>query len=195
MPGTVTDPVREDIKREHTEYASESVHTGLLFCCSVIQWCLTLCNPMDCSTPGFPFLPYLLEFAQTHVHWVGDAIQPSYTLLPPSLLALNLFQHQDLFQWIDSASGGQSIGASFLASVFPEYSGLISSRTDWFDLLAIQESSPAPQFETINSSALSLLYGPALISIHATGKTQPWVYRPLLTKWCFCFLIGCLGLS
>ena len=58
---------------------------------------------MDCSTPGFPVLHYLLEFAQIHVHWVGDAIQPSHPLLPPFSPALNLSQHQSLFQWVSSS--------------------------------------------------------------------------------------------
>ena len=64
------------------------------WCCSVTKSCPIPCDPMDCSTPGFSVLHYLLEFAQTHVHWVGDAIQPSYPLSPPSLPALNLSQHQ-----------------------------------------------------------------------------------------------------
>ena len=71
--------------------------TNALSCCSVAQSCLTLCNPMDCSTPGFPVL-HLLELAQTHVHEVGDAIQPSDPLFSPSPPALNLSQHQGLFQ-------------------------------------------------------------------------------------------------
>ena len=62
-----------------------------------------LCNPMNYSTPGFPVLHYLLEFAQTHVHWVGDAIQPSHPLLSPSPPALNLSQHQGIFQWVGSS--------------------------------------------------------------------------------------------
>ena len=66
-------------------------------CCSVAQSCPTLCDPMDCSTPGFPVLHHLLEFAQTHVHWVGDAIWPSHPLLLPSPFAFNLSQHQHLF--------------------------------------------------------------------------------------------------
>ena len=62
-----------------------------------------LWNPMGCSMPGF-FVPhYLLEFAQTHVHWVSDAVQPSHPLLPPSPPALNLSQHQDLYQWVGSS--------------------------------------------------------------------------------------------
>ena len=69
---------------------------GWVSCCSVANSCLTLCNPINCSTPGFPVLHYLPELAQTHVHWVSDAIQPSHPLSPPSLLVLNLFQHQGL---------------------------------------------------------------------------------------------------
>ena len=65
-------------------------------CCSVTQ-CLTLCNPMDCSTPGFPVLHYLPELAQTHVHRIGDAIQPSYPLSSPSSPTFSLSQHQGLF--------------------------------------------------------------------------------------------------
>ena len=66
------------------------------FCCSAPQSCLTLCNPMDSSTPGFTVLYHLLELAQTHVHHVGDAIQPSHSLSPPSPPAFNLNQHQGL---------------------------------------------------------------------------------------------------
>ena len=65
--------------------------------CSVIKSCPTLYDPMDCSTPGFPVLQYLPEFAQTHVHWIGDAIQPSHSLLHPSPSALNLSQHRGIF--------------------------------------------------------------------------------------------------
>ena len=72
-------------------------------CCSVTKLYPTLCNPMDCSMPGFPVLQYLPEFVQTHVHWVSDAIQPSHPLLLPSPPALNLSQHQGLFQWVGSA--------------------------------------------------------------------------------------------
>ena len=70
--------------------------------CSVAKWCLTLCDPMDCSMPGFPVFHYLSEFSQTHVHWVHEAIQPSHPLLLPSSPALNLSQHQGLFQWVSS---------------------------------------------------------------------------------------------
>ena len=83
--------------------------------------CWTLHDPLDCSMPGFPVLYYLPAFAQTHIHWVGDAIQPSHPLLSPSPPALNLSQHQGIFQWVGGLfeSGGQNIRASALASVLP----------------------------------------------------------------------------
>ena len=105
---------------------------------SIAQSCPTLCDPMDCSTPGFPVHPQLLELAQTHVHRVGDAIQPSHPFLSPSPPAFNLSQHQSFQMSQFFASGGQSVGASALASYSNEYSRLISFRIDSFDLLAVQ---------------------------------------------------------
>ena len=72
-------------------------------CCLVAKLCLTLCAPVDCSTPGFPALHYLLEFAQTHIHWVGDAIHLAHPLMPPSSPVLNLPQHWGLYQWVGSS--------------------------------------------------------------------------------------------
>ena len=70
---------------------------------SVTQSCSTLCDPIDCSTPGLPVHHQLPESTQTHVHWVGDAIQPSHPLSSPSLPAIILSQHQDLFEWVNSS--------------------------------------------------------------------------------------------
>ena len=70
---------------------------------SVAQSCPTLCNPMNCSTPGLPVHHQLPEFTQTHVHWVSDAIQPSHPLLSPSPPTFNLSQHQGLFKWVSSS--------------------------------------------------------------------------------------------
>ena len=70
---------------------------------SVTQSCLTLCNPMNRSTPGLPVHHQLLEFTQTHVHQVGDANRPSHPLLSPSSPAPNPTQHQGLFQWVNSS--------------------------------------------------------------------------------------------
>ena len=94
---------------------------------------------MYCSTPGFPVLHYLPEFAQTHVHWVSDVIQPSHPLSPISSLAFNLSQYQDLYQgsalWI---RWPKYRTFSFSISPSSEYTGLISLKIDWFDLLAVQ---------------------------------------------------------
>ena len=113
--------------------------TSFLCCCSVVKSCPTLWDPMDCGTPSFPVLHYLPELAQTHVHWVGDDTQSSHPLLPHSPPALNLIQCQGLFQWVES-SHERTKNWSFSFSISPsnEYSGLISFRMDWFDLLDVQ---------------------------------------------------------
>ena len=87
----------------HLRFSREVCNKRLLKpCYSVTQLCPTLCDPMDCSTPGLPDPHHLPQSAQTHDHWVCDAIQPSHPLSLPSLLALNLLQHQVLFQWVGS---------------------------------------------------------------------------------------------
>ena len=110
----------------------------LCCCCSVAQSCLNLCDPMDCSTPGFLVLHYLPKFAQTHVHWVSDAIQPSCPLLLPSPPSLDLSQH--LFSNESALCNRWLKYWSFSFSMSPsnEYSELIFFRIDWFDLLAVQ---------------------------------------------------------
>ena len=106
---------------------------------SVAQLCPNLCDPMNCSTPGLPVHYQLPEFTQTHVHWVGDAIQPSQPLLSPSPLALNLSQHQGLFKWVSSSHQvAKDWSFSFNISPSNEYPGLVSFRMDWLDLLAVQ---------------------------------------------------------
>ena len=106
---------------------------------SVTQSCLTLCNPVNCSMPGLPVHHQLLESTQTHVHWLGDAIQPSPPLSSPSPPALNLSQHQGLFQWVSSSHQvAKVLGFSFNISPSNEHPGLISFRMDWLDLLAVQ---------------------------------------------------------
>ena len=108
---------------------SMSLFLSALGCCSVTQSCPTLCNPMDCSMPGFPVLHYFLEFAQTLVLWVSGAIQPSHPLLPLSPPALNLSQHQGLFPMSPIFPPvGQRTGTSASASVLP------MNVQDWFPL-------------------------------------------------------------
>ena len=98
--------------------------------CSVAKSSPTLWDHMDCSMPSFPVLHCLTEFAQIHVHWVSDAIQSSHHLLPPSPLALNLSQHQSLFQWVSSLSSGQSNRTS--TSVLP------IKTQGWFPFSSLQ---------------------------------------------------------
>ena len=107
--------------------------------CSVARSCPMLCDPMDCSMPGFPVHHQLPELAQTSVHQVGDAIQPSHPLLPPSPPAFNLSQHQRLFNESALLLRWPKYW-SFRFSIIPsnEHSGLISFRIEWFDLLAVQ---------------------------------------------------------
>ena len=117
-----------------------------------------------------PFHHQPPEFTQTHLHWVGDATEPSHPLSSPSPPTFNLSQHQSFPMSQFFASGDQDIDWSFSFSFSPsnEYSGLISFRIEWFDLLAIQKtlkSSPTPQFKSINSSALSFLHSPSLTSV------------------------------
>ena len=94
---------------------------------------------MDCSTPGFPVFHHLLELAQTHVHCIGDPIQPSEALLSPSLPAFNLSWYQGLSSELAVCIRWPKYQSfSFSISLSNEYSGLISFRIDWFDLLEVQ---------------------------------------------------------
>ena len=130
---------------------------------------------VDCSTPGFPVHHQLPELAQTHVHQVGNAIQPSHPLSCPYLPAFNLSQHQGLFQCQFFASGGQSIGVSASASVLP------MAILDWFPLgwtgwisLQSKRLSRVPQH---HSSKTSILHHSAFFTVQishpymTTGKT------------------------
>ena len=160
------------------------VQITFCYCSSVSQSCTILCNPMDCSTPGFPVLHYLPEIAQTLVHRVDDAVQPSQPLSPPSSPALNLYQHQGLFQWF-STSHQVAKGWTFSFSISPynEYSGFISFRIDCFNLLAVQGSLKSLlQDHGLKASILrcSALFMVQLSHLYmTTGKTIA------LTRWTF----------
>ena len=113
--------------------------TWRVYCCSVVRLCLILWDPMDCSTPGFPVLHHFLELAQTHVYWISDAIQPPHPLSSPYPPAFSLSQHQGLFKWVSSLHQMAKVLELQLQHLsFNEYSGLISFRMDWLDLLAVQ---------------------------------------------------------
>ena len=140
---------------------------------SVVQSCLTLCDPMDCSMPGLPVHHQLPELAQIHVHLVGDAIQPSHPLSSPSP-TFNLSQHQDLFKW-SVCIRPEYWSFTFSIRSSNEYSGLISFTTDVGSPCSPRgspESSPTPQFKVINSLVLSFLYSPTLTAIHECWKNH-----------------------
>ena len=146
--------------------------------------CLTLCDPMNCSTPGLPVCHQLPESTQTHVHWVSDAIQLSHPLLSPSPPALNLSQHQCLsnesalcIMWPKYWSFNFNISPS------KEHPGLISFRMDWLELLTVQGTLKS-LFQHHSPKASILLHS-AFFTVQllhpymATGKTIA------LTKWTF----------
>ena len=133
-------------------------------CCSVAKSCPTLCDPMDRSTPGFPVLHYLPEYAHTHAHWVSDPIQPSHPLTSFSFCPQSS-QHQGLFQWVRSfpmsrlfASGDHSIGAS--ASVLP------MNIQDWLPLELTGLTS-------LQFKGLSGVLSSTTIQKHQSFGTQP----------------------
>ena len=166
---------------------------------SVTQLWLTPCGPIDCSSPSFPVHHQLPESAQTHIYQVGDAIQPSHPLLFPPPNTVKLSQHQCLFPRVTSSHLWWPKYWSFSFSVSPsnEYSGLISFRMDWLDLLAVQGT-----FKSLlqcHRSKASILHSAFFIvqlshPCMTTGKTVA------LTRWNFvsnvsAFLIYCLRWS
>ena len=131
---------------------------------SVAQSCLTLCNPMNRSTPGLPVHHPPPEFTQTHVHWVGDTIQTSHPLSTPSPPDLNLSQHQDLFKWVSSLHEVAKV-LEFQLHISPssEHSGLICFGMDWLDLLAVQGTLTS--LLQHHSSKASILWRSAFFSL------------------------------
>ena len=139
---------------------------------SASQSCLTLCDPMDCSMQGLPVHHQHPELAQTHVHWVGDAIQPSHPLLSPSPPAsIRVFSSESILhiRWPKYWSFSFSISSS------NEYSGLISFKIDWLDLLAVKGTLKS--FLQHHSSKASILWCSAFFMVQlshpymTTGKT------------------------
>ena len=153
-------------------------------CCSFSQSCLTLCHPMNCSMPGLPLSNHLPKFAQVHVHCIGDAIQPSHSLMPSSPSTLNLSKHQGLFQWVGCLHQMTKILELQLQHQSFQWTFRVHLPSDCLVLSPccprdFQESSPAPQFRGINSLAFCFLYGPGLTIIMTAGKTIA------LTIWTF----------
>ena len=144
---------------------------------SVAQLCSTLCDPMNHSTPGLPVQHQHPEFTQTHIHWISDSIKPSHPLSSPSPPAPNPSQHQSPFQWVNSSHEV----AKVLEFQLYHHSFQRNPRADLLQNGLVgypcsprdsQESSPTPQFKSINSFVLSFLHSPTLTSIHDHRKNH-----------------------
>ena len=151
---------------------------------SVAQSCPTLCDPMNRSTPGLPVHHQLLEFTQTHVHWISDAIQPfhpllSLLLLPPIPPSIRVFSNESNFhmRWPKYWSFSFSISPS------KEHPGLISFRMDWLDLLAVQETLKS--LLQHHSSKASILQPSALFTVHLSHSYMTTGKTTALTRWTF----------
>ena len=125
-------------KRIGCDLVTKQQQHNWVCCCSVTKLCLTVGDPMDCTTPGFPVLHYLPEFAQSHVCWVSDVIQSSHPLVSPSPLP-SIFPSIRIFsKELDFCLKTPKYWRfSFSISLYNEYPGLISFKIDWFDLLAV----------------------------------------------------------
>ena len=144
---------------------------------------------MDCSTPGLPVRHQLLEFTQTHVHWVSDAIQPSHPSSVPFSSHLQSFPASGSFQMSKFfASGGQSIGISTSTSVpSNEHPGLISFRMDWLDLLQVQETLKS--LVQHHSSKSSMLRRSAFFIVQLSHPYIRWAYgKKMYTIPCYNYL-------
>ena len=140
---------------------------------------------MDYSTPGFPVLHCVLEFAQTHVHWVSDDIQPSHPLSSPSPLALNPSQHQGLFQWVNSSHRvAKGLELQLQHQSCNEYSSLISFRIDWFDLLAVQGTLKS-LLQQHNSKESLVLQHSAVFMVQLSHPPMTSGKTIALTIWAF----------
>ena len=158
------------------------------------QSCPTLCEPMDCSTPGLPVLHQLPELAQIRVHCVSDAIQPAHPLSSPSPPAFNISQHQGLF-WVSSLHQVAK-GLEFGFSISPsnEYWGLISFMFDWFDLLAVQGTLKSIQHGSKHNMYLnisSLLCLSFTFSRQSNYWVQVWKIFSIQVEYLLC--AGCVS--
>ena len=142
---------------------------------SVTQFCPTLCDPMNFSTPGFPVHHQLLELTQTHVHQVGDAIQPSHPLSSPSPPAFNLSQHQGIFQWVSSLH--QVIKLLELQLQHQSFQRIFKGLSK-----GLSRVFPNTKFKSINSLMLSFLYGPTLTSISGYWKSIALTIETFFSK-------------
>ena len=142
---------------------------------SIAQSCLTLCDPMNRSTPGLPVHHQLPEFTQTRIHRVSDAIQPSHPHLSPSPPAPNPSQHQSLFQWVNSLhEGGQSTGVSALASFLPKKSQGWSP-SEWIGWISLQSKGLSRVFS--NTTVQKHKFFSTQLSLQSNSHFHTWLLQ------------------
>ena len=158
---------------------------------SVAQSCLTLCDPMNRSTPGLPVHHQLPELTQTHVHWVGDAIQPSHPLSSPSPPGFNLSQHQGLFQWVSSLQQVAKVMEFQLQHL------LAMNIQDWFPLgwtgwISLQSKGRSRVFS--NSTVQKHQFFGAQPSLWSNSRIHTWLPEKAIafTRWIFVGKVMCL---
>ena len=172
-------------------YILFSQHTYIQFS-SVTQSCLTLCDPMNRSTPGLPVHHHLPEFTQTRVHRVGDAIQPSHPLSSPSPPAPNPSQHQSLFNESTLHMRWPKYWSfSFIIIPSKEHPGLISFRMDWLELLEVQGTLKS--LLQHHSSKASIPWCSALFTVQLSHPYMTTGKSIALTRQTFCWQSICLS--
>ena len=172
-------------------------------CCSVAQFCLALCGPMDFSTPGLPIPHHLPEIAHVYMHCIHDAVQPSHPLTPSSPSALSLFQNQGISIFSNESfvhiRWPKYWSFSFSISPSNKYSGLISLKID--GLISLQSKGLSGVFSSTTVQrhqffgALPSLQSSSHNGTWPLGRRQPWLYKPLSAEQCLCFPTHCLRFS
>ena len=177
------------------------IHTVSVQFSLVTQSCLTLCNPMDCSTPSLPVHHQFPEFTQPHVHWLHDAIQPSHPLSSPSPPNFNLCQHQGLFKWVSSSQQVAKVLEFQLQHQSLQWIfRTICFRMDWSDLLVVQGTLKS--LLQHHSSKASILWCSAFFIVQLSHPYMTIRKTTALTRWTsvgkvmsLLFLVYCLSWS
>ena len=179
---TIPDHFYESGHSRAVSLLKENLYNSVQFS-SIAQSCPTLCDAMDCSTPGLLVHHQLLQFTETHIHWVSDAIQPSHPLLSPSPPAFNLSQHQGLFKWVSSSHQVAKVLELQLQHQSFQWIFMISFRMDWH--LCKYESCKYTPACWADQTQWSPHKCPVMLDLlvenQQTVETANWKWRPLLS--------------
>ena len=173
-------------KEIHTRWMDSTLFL-LLFSWSVAKLCPTLCDPMDCHTPGFPVFYYLPEFAQTHLDWVYYAIRQSHPLWPNSPSVFSLSQYQSIFQWVDSLHQVTKVSELQLQHQSFQRIFRVDFLEDWLVWLSCcskdsQEFFPALQLKSISTWCSAFFMVQLSYPYMTTGKTIAWTIQTFVGK-------------